>query len=433
LNRDVLFSQAEEYEEANKWEEALDAYESLLEPNTQDIALLEKCAWCASRSAKYEKAIKYYNRLVNQQTHNAKWFYGIGYQYYMQKQWASANDWFQKALVIYPDYLVVKYRYGYSLRQLCGQKLVLTKDEYWKSLQQFKECESIWNCYTDDLKKQNAATYANICFQRGKLLIERNRIEEALVLFVTALSLSGGEFEECNYQASKAYLALGDAEKARLMLPKNSSKYYVKELDIEILLAEGKNIEAENSLNKLLCFRRKDYLYRRLCILCCKRGSYNEAYKYILEAEKLNPDNHLNIFEKASIYSQMGILLKAKAEAEKAMNIKQNKYSSEYKEARKLVTDIENIISSTNYKADDIDKLNALNLEASSGRIIGEVSSFNTDRGFGFITENNQKYFFHISSIPKSIQNNIKQGMKLYFNFEQTSKGKTATNISQVK
>ena len=85
-----------------------------------------------------------------------------------------ANEQFEKALELYPDYLIVKYRYGYSLRQTCGDKYVLTKDAFWRALQQFNECTQIWGKYSEDERKKNSNTYADICFQKGKLRREKS-------------------------------------------------------------------------------------------------------------------------------------------------------------------------------------------------------------------------------------------------------------------
>lgn len=57
----------------------------------------------------------------------------------------------------------------------------------------------------------------------------------------------------------------------------------------------------------------------------------------------------------------------------------------------------------------------------------GEVEYFNASKGFGFIkkSEGGDKYFFHISSAPA----NIREGCKVTFDIEQSTRGLNAVHI----
>ena len=397
------------------------------------IFFIEKTAWCASRLSKYDLAIKRYNMLVEKEPQSAKWSYCVGYQYYMQKDWKTANQWFEKALLLYPEYLVVKYRYAYSLRQMCGSMMVLKKDEFWKALKSLAECDPIWNNYTPEQKRQNEDTYAAICFQHAKLLIDRNHIEEAINYLEKAFFIKPKE-EEYQYQLSKSYLSLGNIERAKKVFPTDSKKYYVKELEIDILVADKKHNEAIEKCSALLKYRKKDYLYRELGMQYYEIGNLNDAISCIMQAEKMNSKNHLTQYAKAQILYRAGFLSAAKNSTEHATSLKNTKYSSAFTEAVEFSGIIQQQMEEKSYSSDNEEALKTFlsnsSITQTTTRLNGKVSNYNSKRGFGFIECNNRRYFFHISNAPKYLQNKIIEGMILSFIPIETEKGLSATNIA---
>jgi len=434
--KDELIRKAEEHESNSEWKMALDIYEELLKQFPEEILFIEKTAWCASRLSKYDLAIKHFILLTEKESQIAKWFYYVGYQYYMQKDWESANKWFEKALFLYPEYLVVKYRYAYSLRQMCASMMVLKKDEYWKALKLLTECDSIWDKYSPEQKKQNEDTYAAICFQHAKLLIDRNHIEEAIEYLEKALSIKPEEVEY-QYQLSKSYLSIGKIEKAKEILPSNSPKYYVKELEIDILIAEKKQMDAIEKYNTLLKYRKKDYLYRELGMQYYEIDNLKDAISCILQAEKMNSQNHLTQYAKAKILFKAGFLLEAKNTAECAASLKSTKFSSIFTEAIELSETIQQLIKDKSYSSDNEETLQEFLHKSVTTqpnvRLEGNVSNYNSSRGFGFIECNNRRYFFHISNVPSHLQNKIVEGIMLSFLPTETKKGLSATSLSIVK
>jgi tetratricopeptide (TPR) repeat protein len=208
-----LLPLAEKYESENAWSEAYNTYTQIYSEVRTDEAL-EKLAWCASRAELYDDAIKFYILLTEHQPQNAKFLYNVGYQYYATKKWAEANEWFYKALNLHPNYFVVKYRLGYSLRQLCGNHLVLKKNEFWQALKQFSECEKLWDTMDKESQKHNATTFADVCFQKGKLLLERKHLQEAIFYFEKSLFIKPKNNEDCEYQLAKTYFEIGNIQKA---------------------------------------------------------------------------------------------------------------------------------------------------------------------------------------------------------------------------
>jgi len=61
----------------------------------------------------------------------------------------------------------------------------------------------------------------------------------------------------------------------------------------------------------------------------------------------------------------------------------------------------------------------------------GTVEFFNTDKGYGFIKDNNskEKYFFHIKGV---LDDEIKEGSRVTFELEKGVKGMNAVNVMKI-
>ncbi len=427
MSEEELLSIADKYEKELLWKNAYDTYVLVYENNTND-KILEKLAWCASRAELYCEAIGYYMMLSERRPTVAKWLYCIGYQYYMKKDWKSAIEWFKKALVIYPEYFTVKYRLGYALRQECGNFMVLKKSEFWEALKQFNECTTIWNGYDDKLKKQNSSIYADICFQKGKLLIERDKTTDAIISFKESLSLMNNDYEDCSYQLAKAYLKINDPKEALKTLP-SSNKYYITELKIDIYMALDETDNAKKLLENHIIHRKKDYLHRQLAEISIKREDFKAAIQYANKAVEINKKNHLNRLLLAKILFDVALLKRALEEVEQAIILKQEKYDSTFDDAEQLKRKILEQIKETDYSDDDVEKISYYFKDNKATRAEGYVIQYNSDRGFGFILSQNNKYFFHINEVKRYDQNKIKINSKLEFTPSINNKGSMAINI----
>ena len=96
------YEQALLLEKEAKWEESALAYEQMLLKN-ETVFLLSKCGWCYSRAECYDSAIEKFNKLIEIEKDNPKWFYMKGYQFYMQKKYIESIECFDKALELKSD------------------------------------------------------------------------------------------------------------------------------------------------------------------------------------------------------------------------------------------------------------------------------------------------------------------------------------------
>ena len=127
----MLVKEIENFLNNNQWIEAIQFIKNIPQPlSDEETAAL---AWCYSRNAEYENAIKLYDDMIQRQPQKAKWYYGKGYQFYMQKDWENAIENFSTALSLFENYLVVKYRIAYAYLQLSGNKMQWSKDTFWKA------------------------------------------------------------------------------------------------------------------------------------------------------------------------------------------------------------------------------------------------------------------------------------------------------------
>ena len=63
----------------------------------------------------------------------------------------------------------------------------------------------------------------------------------------------------------------------------------------------------------------------------------------------------------------------------------------------------------------------------------GTVKMFNREKGYGFITaEDNQDYFFHYSSLLMDNYKTAEQGEHVEFEVEESNRGLRAKNVKKV-
>lgn len=385
---------AKQLENDEKWADAADQYIQIIN-DAPSSSLYERVAWCLSRAGKYKDSIEYLYKLHENEPLSAKWLYMIGYQYYCQKDWEQAIIWFEKALDKYQDYFVVKYRLAYAYIQRAGIYKQLTKAEYWKALDQLKDCHRLWETFDVVKKQKERNTYFDINFLHGKVLmgLPKHR-NEAINRFQFALEIKPTD-EFAKYELAKTYYLNGDYEKAKKNIPLNN-QYFTLELAAYTDAKLGDYTKAIATISNLIKSRNKDYLYCFLAEINLINSNLEEAYKMAQKAVTLGKNNHKNYFTLAKVYFEYGLLNKANEYLDRANKIKRTKYETSYEECDTLR---ELILSKMplDYQDDDVllAKLHALNTPQF---VKGTICRYNTGKGFGFIKSDTRDIFFHISN-----------------------------------
>ena len=405
----------------NQWQEAINLIESTTSPLNDDE--LSSLAWCYSRLGKYDLAIKLYDEMIERQPQKAKWYYAKGYQFYMQKNWQNAIEFFSIALSLHDTYFVVKYRISYAYIQLSGNKMQWSKDSFWKAIRHLEDCHKIFATYSLEEQQKAASTYADICALHGKTIMTSERyLDKSIELLKKAI-----EFKDDNdfkYQLSKAYYSKKQYAEALSALPSVDKPYYIAELKGQILSKCEKYDESNRILLSLIKFRKKDYLYRRIAENYLRLGNVDKAEAFADRAITINKKNYKNFYVSGLIQKHKQLYKTAIISFEKARLLKQNDYNLDCVEA---IGQIDEINSLTNNNPTDAVCLESPNKSTQTGKIV----KYNSDKGFGFIldSETSQNVFFHISNV---MYNGVKTGQKVSYNIEKTKKGLNAIEIREI-
>ncbi|EGD46757.1 Cold-shock protein DNA-binding [Ruminiclostridium papyrosolvens DSM 2782] len=421
---------AEKLEKEKDWTNALVAYKNILLIKPEDIKIIEKIGWCYSRLEQYHKAIEAFKELITREPKKAKWDYMVGYQYYSMKEWNIAIEFFRTSLTKYPNYFIVKYRLGYALTQTSGKIQRLKSPNYLEAFKLFSECELLWNKMSDVEKNREKQHYADICFQKSKILLERSDWDGSINSIRKSIDIDKNN-PDYSYILSKALCSKGEYEEALKVIP-NGNKYYINELRAEIYSKLNDVDRAIDLYTRLLKTRDRDYLHRLLGEEYIKKNDLPNAFINIQKSIKLNPKNHKNYFAMGKLYYVAGLLILAKSELEKAIMIKQNEYNCDYIEANDLLNEINNEIQLKNVENDDINILKKLKKNIVSDIIKGKVKKYVSERGFGFIKDREKEFYFHISDVYQTHQKNVCEGADVTFSIQESTKGPVAKQIKVV-
>ena len=427
MNIDIMQS-AQALEKEAKWLEAASLYAQLLD-GSPTIAVYERIAWCFSRAGQYQKAIEYLLKLHELEPQSAKWLYMIGYQYYCQKNWPIAIEWFEKALEHYPDYFVVKYRLAYAYVQVAGTYMKLTKAGYWKAIGHLKDCHKLWDTFDDKKKQKERSTYFDVNFLHGKILMDLPRhYSEAIQLFKAALSIKPTD-EFAQYNLSKTYYLNGEYEKAKDNIP-SGNQYYLIELSAYTEAKLGNYSKAIAIIENLLHRRKKDYLYAFLAEVHLLNNELEEAYRAAIQSVSLGKKNHKNFYVIAKVYYSYGLLDKSIENLDIAIKMKRAKYEASFTECEELKSRIEDE-RPANYTDDIalIEKLNNFSISQKPQSEQSIICRYNSDKGFGFIKRNPADIFFHISNCT---YRDIRVNDKVQFSTTTTERGLMAVDIRKV-
>ena len=417
----MLQKEIEVFLNNNQWSEAIDFIKNLQSPlSDEETAAL---AWCYSRNAEYKNAIEMYDDMIKRQPQKAKWYYGKGYQFYMQENWEKAIENFSVALSLFENYFVVKYRIAYAYLQLSGNKMQWSKDTFWKAIRHLEDCHKIFSVYTPEEQKKHIATYADICALHGKTVMASERyLDKSIELLKKANELKTDD--DFRYQLAKAFYLKKQYNDALTTLPKSDKHYYVPELHGQILSDCGKYQESNEILLKLLKYRKKDYLFRRIAENYLKMSLFDEAERYSQKAISMNERNYKNYLVLGLVFTERKKYKSAIKILEKTRYLKQNQYKLDCSEAIALIDEINSV---TNNNPTDNSVVGDSTISINEGKVI----KYNREKGFGFILDfqSNDNLFFHISNYPF---NEAKTGQKVTYKVDITPKGKSAIDITLI-
>ena len=421
-----FIADADRYENEKKFFDAakilLKAAETLTQPN---FDLIYRIALCLSRCKKYDKAIEQCNKLIQIDPSNVKGYAALGYQYYSLKDWAKAKDAFIKALKIFPNYFVVKYRLAYCYFQIAGIYQKTAKEEYWKCLSQLEECHVLWDLFSEQEKNKEKDTFYKVCFLHGKALMDIDRFKEkAISLFERALEIEADD--NCRYELAYTYYSLNKIKEAKEVLPKPIKDFYTLELSARIDLKSDDTKSAIEKITKIVAVYKKRYARYLLAEAYIQNKQFDDAYIICHTLLQEESNNFKNQFLMAEFYYSIGLFNLSRERIDMARKKKMEIFNIPiYKECDRLSKQIDELITSD--YSDDLSKIvHYENLIDPSKK--GTIIKYNYQKGFGFIKTEQDNIFFHFS---KCDFKDIKIGQKVKFSLGHNEKGQMAENITK--
>jgi len=375
---------------------------------------LKGSGWCHSRNRRHAEAIARYSRLHELEPKRADWPYALGYQYYDQKSWPEAIAWFDKALALRPDFVVVLYRKGYAHQQL---------EHFGPALQAYSTCRDAWHRMPDGpAREKDRKNCAKAAYHQGALVLENPRLVAggspamAAAILEEAVGLDPADGNH-QYKLGAAYIAAGRPSDALAHLREADRLTHGKDYVLDRL---GQAYMAlDNAAECLGCYdrvpppSRKAYYNRNYGKALLKFEMHSDAERTLRRAVQQERSNHNGHFCLAQALECLGRVREAAIEYQQAVALRKKNYGKDFPEA--------------SAKLDRIREIHPDALEAASADR-GVVESYNSDRGFGFIrADDGERRFFHIKECIGI--GSPAPGVRVRFEPAETPKGLAALRV----
>jgi len=414
---DDLLAQAEQFAQKLDWFNAANKCQEALTAAPENKVVLDKLGWYLSRSKQYDEAIKVYEKLSTIESNMAKWFYMAGYQYYDQQKWKNAIIWFDQALSRYENYLKVLYRKGYAHTKLNDNEVAIDT---------FQKCINAWKSLSNQDKEKEKSTYADACFQLGKIYLSNGLTLKAEPILAEAIKFDSKDGFK-HYEYGKALQRNQKPEQALIQLQEADTiergKDFIIALTALVLIDLNQIDNADKTLMRIPERSRKEYVWRAISKVRLAQGKSKEAINTVNKGIKLDSKNHNAHLQLALAYIADNNYAQAHSALLKAIDLRRSIYNLDFPEAQQKLNEVLEHAKSINI---DLSLTEPKLHEASS---MGIITKYNNSKGFGFIKRTNGEsdLFFHISGVlaPKEIE----VGRGVNFEVENSPKGQRAINI----
>lgn len=220
----------------NKWLEITQKFGKLKETNPQDWQnplVVKEIGFAFSQMNQHSKAKEFYNHWVGLESEQAVSHYSLGYvfhdEFFVKRKDKSLLETallhYEKALELYPTYLVVIFRKGNCLESL---------EKFKEAAECFKTVFKIYEAsQLEDYRKRNFRNYQKSIFNLGKCLKGLKKFDKALKCFEKCLSFPNFPVESVfvYYNVGICKMKMGNFEEAIVVLNlahlENSSKEFV--------------------------------------------------------------------------------------------------------------------------------------------------------------------------------------------------------------
>ncbi len=136
-SEEKILSQAEALASQEEWKQAASLVREYQKSGTLSVNALGKLAYYCSRAGDSGSALTIYHDLCQQQPSEAKWFYGLGFQYQQKEEWPDAIAAYEHSVHLAPRWLKAPLKLG-DAYQGAGQ-LERALGAYRKGIQSYQE------------------------------------------------------------------------------------------------------------------------------------------------------------------------------------------------------------------------------------------------------------------------------------------------------
>lgn len=322
-----FLAQAEACASQRDWPGAAKLAIQALALDNNNTGVLDKVGWYLSRAKQHRQAIKVYTTLFEHDPERALWAYMLGYQHYELQEWREAVTWFDRALMLYPTYIVALYRKGYAHTQL--------KDAG-AAQRSLRACIAAWKGLDTQEQEQQAKHYGRACFQLGKLELDqgRSRVAEPLLEVAvhyipddpyTHYSLGKALLKNGKFAVALEHLVIVDKLKPR-------QNWLVVPL-AQAYTALGQFSEAEAIVRRIPPRHREPYMDNELGKILLAQGRAIEARDLMRAAVARKGANHFSFLVLAQAYEACGETAAAVNAYQRAIQLRRDNYSVPFPEA----------------------------------------------------------------------------------------------------
>ena len=304
-----------------------------------DIAVLEKLGWSYSRAALHAEAIGIFENLAQREPQKAKSPYMVGYQYYDQKRWREAINWFDQALELWDAYIVVLYRKGYAHSQL---------DEVDIAKETLEKCIAAWRNLNGEDSEREAKYYSDACFQLGKLLLSMGQTRNAEKILSESVRYGPPDAYK-HYNLGKALLANGKPSEALEQFQNadqiEHNKEYILDYTARAYMALEEYQKAKITLERIPLRNRKAYVWSHIGQIHLRDGQTKKAIDALDRACKSDSDNHNFCYLLGQAYEADGDSQSAYQCYTRAVASRKENYGREFPEAQSKLAVLEKVLS----------------------------------------------------------------------------------------
>ena len=293
-------SLANSYESMHEYGLAADAYKSALTLDNTHSELRAPLAQDEALAGRYDDALATYGEMVEANGRDIQAYVGMAQIYREKKQFAEARTALNKAKVVEPDNLEVRFN-----------EVGLLEEEG-KTPEAITELKSIVESTdrkTYDPGQKSARS--KMLEQLGLLYRSNNQHDQAVATFRQMEALDSDLAPHAEAQVIDTYRQAKEYDKAQAASDAAAKKYpkdrTVHEVRAQLLSDEGKPDEAVGELTRLLDGKNDRELYVAMADIQQKARKFNEAAKSLNEAEKLavtKEDKSNILFMRGAMYER---------------------------------------------------------------------------------------------------------------------------------